>query len=108
MTEVEALKRAVAEAKESPIQTWDEVFNLVSSLSNIPAKGYSTAVRRPPNPGLPHQEITIHKDLDGREAMFSMENYVYMASPRTSGANSPDCQWYNLQPKEGENDKGMD
>ena len=54
-----------------------------------------------------NQEITVGKDLDGREAPFAMENYVYTASPRSSGANSPDCQRYNLQPKEGENDKGI-
>src|SRR3954469_24692406 len=40
-------------AKESPIRTRDEVFNLVSSCSNSPAKGYSPVVRIPPNPGLP-------------------------------------------------------
>ena len=39
-----------------------------------------------------NQEITVGKDLDGREALFAMENCVYMASPRSSGANSPDCQ----------------
>ena len=39
-----------------------------------------------------NREITVGKDLDGREALFAMENYVYMASPRSSGANSPDCQ----------------
>ena len=50
-----------------------------------------------------NQEITVGKDLDGREALFAMENCVYTASPRSSGANSP----YNLQPKEGENDKGI-
>ena len=33
-------------------------------------------------------EITIRKDLDGREALFAMENCVYTASPRSSGANS--------------------
>lgn len=54
-----------------------------------------------------NQEITVGKDLDGREALFAMENCVYTASPRSSGANSPDCQWYSLQPKEGENDKGI-
>ena len=36
-----------------------------------------------------------------------MENCVYTGSPRSSGANSPDCQRYSLQPKEGENDKGI-
>src|SRR3954464_4231845 len=40
-------------AKESPIRTRNEVFNLVSSESNSPAKGYSSAVRIHPNPGLP-------------------------------------------------------
>ena len=54
-----------------------------------------------------NQEITVGKDLDGREALFAMENCVYTASPRSSGANSPDCQRYTLQPKEGENDKGI-
>ena len=54
-----------------------------------------------------NQEITVRKDLDGREALFAMENCVYTASPRSSGANSPDCQRYSLQPKEGENDKGI-
>ena len=54
-----------------------------------------------------NQEITVGKDLDGREALFAMENCVYTASPRSSGANSPDCQRYSLQPKEGENDKGI-
>ena len=54
-----------------------------------------------------NQEITIGKDLDGSEDLFAMENSVYTASPRTSGANSPDCQRYSLQPKEGENDKGI-
>ena len=39
-----------------------------------------------------NQEITVGKDLDGREALFAMENYVYTVSPRSSGANSPDCQ----------------
>ena len=43
----------LAHAKESPTWTWDEVFNLVSSQSNSPTKGYSLAVRGPPNPGLP-------------------------------------------------------
>ena len=43
-----------------------------------------------------NQEITVGKDLDGRETLFAMENCVYTASPRTSGANSPDCQRYNL------------
>ena len=38
------------------------------------------------------QEITVGKDLDGREALFAMENCVYTASPRSSGADSPDCQ----------------
>ena len=46
-------------AKESPIRTRDEVFNLVSSQSDSPAKGYSPAVRRPPNPGLP--QSSSHK-----------------------------------------------
>ena len=54
-----------------------------------------------------NQEITVGKDLDGREALFAMENCVYTASPRSLGANSPDCQRYSLQPKEGENDKGI-
>ena len=54
-----------------------------------------------------NQEITVGKDLDGREALFAMENCVYTASLRTSGSNSPDCQRYSLQPKEGENDKGI-
>ena len=54
-----------------------------------------------------NQEITVGKDLDGREAPFAMENYVYTASPRSSVANSPDCQRYSLQPKEGENDKAF-
>ena len=40
-------------AKESPTRTRDEVFNLVSSLFNSPAKVYSTAVRGPLNLGLP-------------------------------------------------------
>ena len=40
-------------AKESPFRTRDEVFNLVSSQSNSPAKVYSAAVRGPLNPGLP-------------------------------------------------------
>ena len=39
-----------------------------------------------------NQEITVGKDLDGREALFSMEKCVYTASPRSSGENSPDCQ----------------
>ena len=30
-----------------------------------------------------NQEITVGKDLDGREALFAMENCVYMASPRS-------------------------
>ena len=46
-----------------------------------------------------NQEITIGKDLDGRETLFAMENCVYMASPRSSGANSPDCQRYSLHDK---------
>ena len=46
-----------------------------------------------------NQEITVGKDLDGIEALFAMENCVYMVSPRSSGANSPDCQRYSLQPK---------
>ena len=54
-----------------------------------------------------NQEITVGKDIDGREALFAMENCVYMAMPRSLGANSPDCQRYSLQPKEGENDKGI-
>ena len=54
-----------------------------------------------------NQEITVGKDLDGREALFAMENYVHTASPRSSGAYSPDCQRYSLQPKEAENDKGI-
>ena len=49
-------------------------------------------------------EITVGQHLDGREALFAMENCVYTASPRSSGENSPDCQWYSLQPKEGEPD----
>ena len=32
-----------------------------------------------------NQEITVGKDLDGREALFAMENCVYTASPRSSG-----------------------
>src|SRR4051812_22854859 len=36
-----------------------------------------------------NQEITVGKDLDGREALFARENCVYTASPRTSRANSP-------------------
>ena len=40
-------------AKESHTRVRDEVFNLVYSWSNSPAKGYSPAVRGPPNPGLP-------------------------------------------------------
>ena len=39
-----------------------------------------------------NQKITVGKDLDGREALFAMENGAYTASPRSSGANSPDCQ----------------
>ena len=39
-------------AKESPTQTRDEVFNLVSSQSNSPAKVYSPVVRGPANLGL--------------------------------------------------------
>ena len=35
-----------------------------------------------------NQEITIFKDLDGREAPFAMENCVYMVGPRSLGANS--------------------
>ena len=54
-----------------------------------------------------NQEITVGKDLDGREALFAMENYVFTASSGSSGANSPHCQRYSLQPKEGENDKGI-
>ena len=40
-------------AKESPIQTRDEVLSLVSSRSNSPTKVYSPAVRIPPYLGLP-------------------------------------------------------
>ena len=54
-----------------------------------------------------NQEIIVGKDLDGREALFAMENCVYTASPKSSGENSPDRQWYKLQSKEGENDKGI-
>ena len=54
-----------------------------------------------------NQEITVGKDLDGREAQIAMENCVYMTSPRSLGANSPNCQRYSLHPKEGENDKGI-
>ena len=39
-----------------------------------------------------NQEITVGKDLNGREALFAMENCVYTVSPRSSGENSPDCQ----------------
>ena len=49
------IAKLVFHAKESPIRTWDEVSNLVSSRSNSPAKVYSSAVRIPPNPGLPHR-----------------------------------------------------
>ena len=45
--------------------------------------------------------------MHGREALFTMENCVYTASPRTSGTNSPDCQRHSLQLREGENDKGI-
>ena len=54
-----------------------------------------------------NQEIAVGKELYRREALFAMENCVYTASPRSSGANSPDCQQYSLQPKEGENYKGI-
>ena len=30
-----------------------------------------------------NQEFTVVKDLDDREAMFAMENYVYTVSPRS-------------------------
>ena len=40
-------------AKESPIRTRDEVFNLVSSQSRSPDNGDSLAIRTPPNLGLP-------------------------------------------------------
>ena len=40
-------------AKESPIRTRDEVFNLVSSQSRSLADGDSLAIRTPPNLGLP-------------------------------------------------------
>ena len=54
-----------------------------------------------------NQEKTVGKDLDGREAQFAMDNCVYPASPRSSGAYSSDCQRYSVQPKEGEKDKGI-
>ena len=31
-----------------------------------------------------NQEISVGKDLDGREALFATDNYVYTASPRSS------------------------
>ena len=39
-----------------------------------------------------NQEITVGKDLDRRETLCARENRVYTASPRTSGANPPNCQ----------------
>ena len=54
-----------------------------------------------------NQEITVGKGLDGREDVFAMEKCAYTSSPGSSGANSPNCQRYSLQPKEGENDKGI-
>ena len=35
-----------------------------------------------------NQEIAVGKELYRREALFAMENCVYTASPRSSGANS--------------------
>ena len=35
-----------------------------------------------------NQEITVGKDIDGREALFSMENCIYTVIPRSWGANS--------------------
>ena len=51
-------------AKESPIRTRDEVFNLVSSLSMSPAEDDSSAIRTPPSSGLPQGEhcIEIQKE----------------------------------------------
>ena len=54
-----------------------------------------------------NQENTGGRDLDGREALFAMRHGVSTASPMSAGANSPDCQQYSMQPKEGENDTGM-
>ena len=47
------IAKLVFHAKESPIQTRDEVLSLAASWSNSPAKVYSLAVRIPPYPGLP-------------------------------------------------------
>jgi hypothetical protein len=52
-----------------------------------------------------NQEITF-KDPDGREALFVRENYVYTVN-RSTGSAAPDCQRYSMQPKEGENAKGI-
>ena len=59
-------------AKESPIRTRDEVFNLVYSQSWSPvdddspaddssADDGSLAIRTPPNPGLPHPRTYTNK-----------------------------------------------
>ena len=48
------IAKLVVHAKESPIRTRAEVLSLVSSRFDSPDDVYSSAVRIPPNPGLPH------------------------------------------------------
>ena len=73
-------------AKESPIRTRGEVFNLVSSLSNSLAKVYSPAVQGPPNPGLPHppcqQRGRGHRWLSRGPTLSAMRGRISPAPPR--------------------------
>ena len=54
-----------------------------------------------------NQEITLGKDPDGREALFARENCVYTVNPSCPDSSAANCRRYSLQPKEGENDKGI-
>ena len=72
------IAKLASHAKESPIRTRDEVFNLVSSQSWSPADDDSPAddgsaddgspaIRTPPNPGLPHHPNVIVACLSAEE-----------------------------------------
>ena len=58
------ITKLIFHAKESPIQTRDEVLSLASSRSNSPDKVYSPAVWIPPNLGLPQDSWPNYVQLE--------------------------------------------
>ena len=87
--------RVIREYPNSGCYGYEQDTSLLGPLGFFSWRRVNSLGSHPLFPGLNYainQEIMVGKDLDGREALFAMENCVYTVSPTTSGANSPDCQ----------------